>query len=109
MKNIWPYNRKDMTIYGKSGYVFCKNGRDMEILVSGKSDTVSQQAKPLPQGQDDPFSFLANVIRHRAAVTPFGLSSLDNNIIAMKILDAARHAAQTGQTVVWERDEASQF
>ncbi|MCF7973774.1 MAG: Gfo/Idh/MocA family oxidoreductase [Phycisphaerae bacterium] len=105
----WPYNRKDMTVYGKSGYVFCKNGQDMEILTSGKQVPVSKKAAPLAQGSDDPFTFLANVVRGRVTVPLFDLSSLDNNIIAMRILDAAKHAAETGQTVVWESDEASQF
>jgi predicted dehydrogenase len=97
----WPYSRKDMTIYGKSGYVLCKNGQDMEILISGKKGTASQQADPLPQGTHDPFAFLANVVKNNAEVTPFSLSSLENNIIVMQILDLAKHAARTGQTIVW--------
>jgi len=97
----WPYSRKDMTIYGKSGYVFCKNGQDMEILMSDKKGTVSQQAGPLPQGLHDPFAFLAKVVKNQTKVRPFDLSSLENNTITMQILDAAKHAAQTGHTVVW--------
>ena len=97
----WPYGRKDMTVYSKSGYVFCKNGQDMEILTSGRQNPVSQQAGPLPPGASDAFTFLARVVRNHAEVEPFSPSSLDNNTIAMQILDAAKHAAQTGQTVVW--------
>lgn len=98
----WPYSRKDMTIYGKSGYVLCKNGQDMELLISGRKGTLSQQAAPLPQGADDPFTFLANVVKKNAEVTPFGLSSLENNLIVVQILEAAKHAARTGQTILWD-------
>ena len=98
----WPYSRKDMTIYGKSGYVFCKNGQDMEILLSDKKGMTSQQADPLPEGSHDPFAYLDNVVRGKIEVAPFGLSSLENNIIVVQILDAAKRVAQTGETVVWK-------
>ena len=32
----WPYGRKDMIVYGKSGYVLCENGTDMVVLENEK-------------------------------------------------------------------------
>jgi hypothetical protein len=32
----------------------------------------------------------------------FGLSSSENNLIVVQILEAAKHAAKTGQTVIWD-------
>jgi predicted dehydrogenase len=46
---------------------------------------------------NDPLSYLAAVVR--GEIQPTGLSSLEVNLIATEILDAARESARTGQRV----------
>jgi len=53
-----------------------------------------------PAPSNDPFSFLAAVIRKEISPPPYDLSSLENNMIVMEILDAAKKSARTGQTVL---------
>lgn len=98
----WSHNRKDMAIYGKTGYVFCKNGEDMEVLENEKDGPKTIKADLLPRGLHDPFAFFANVIKENQEMDSFGPSSIGNNLIVMQILEAAKHSSQTAKTVVWD-------
>jgi hypothetical protein len=91
-----------MEVYGKTGYVICKNGKDMLLMESEKEGAKPLIAKPLPNGIQEPFAFLANVLKQHYVIEPYSLSSLENNEIVVQILEAAKHAAKTGQTVVWD-------
>jgi hypothetical protein len=53
-----------------------------------------------PAPYNDPFSFLAAVVRKEIALSTYDLSSLENNMIVMEILDAAKKSARKGQTVL---------
>jgi predicted dehydrogenase len=48
---------------------------------------------------DDPFSFFAAVVRGTVEVAPTDLSALENNVTVVRILDAARRSAQSGETI----------
>ncbi len=99
----WPFGRKDAEIYGTTGYVFCRDGRQMSIMENEKTGPWPLRADPLPKSVDDPFAYLEQVVRGKVKVRPFDLSSPENNEIVVKILEAARHAAKTGKTVEWKR------
>lgn len=96
----WPFSRKDMTIYGENGFFSSINSHDIKMHLrtnkSASTATLSERSKPY----DNPFSYLAAVIRKEIEVDPHDLSSLDNNMIVVEILDAARWSAQTGKKVV---------
>jgi predicted dehydrogenase len=49
---------------------------------------------------EDPFSYFADVIKGKIKMKNYDLYSLANNIIVVKILDAARESAKTGKTVL---------
>jgi predicted dehydrogenase len=98
----WSYGRKDMEIYGKTGYVICKNSQDMVLMENEKDGAGSLKAKPLSKGIHDPFAFFTKVIKDNYIIEPFSPSSLENNKIVIQILDAAKYAAKTGRTVVWD-------
>ena len=49
----------------------------------------------------DSISYLAGVARGK--FKPSGLSSLENNVIVIEILDAARESARTGRTITLPR------
>ena len=96
----WPYSRKDMQLYGVSGYVNCINASDMRIQQKGKR--VEELTAPaLPADRNDAFTYFANIIRGDIKVQPYDLSSLENNIRVVKILEAAKISAQTGRTIPW--------
>ncbi|MEM1258253.1 MAG: Gfo/Idh/MocA family oxidoreductase [Bacteroidota bacterium] len=98
----WSHNRKDMEVYGTSGYVFCKDGTKMEVLEDEKVGAFSKEAEPLGMGVHDPFAYLNQVVNHDLQVDPYSVHSLENNLIVMQILEAAKHSTKTGKTIVWE-------
>ena len=98
----WSHNRKDMQLYGETGYVFCHDGTKMEILLDEKEGPYEEQAQPLKPGLHDPFAFLAQVVRGFHLPEPFSVSTPENNAIVMQILEAAKIAAREGRTLTWE-------
>jgi len=94
----WPFGRKDMEVYGQSGYVITA-GRDAVRTRRPHEDKEEPQitVPPLPAPYDDSLSYLRAVVLD--GLKPEGLSSLETNIIVVEILDAARRSAAEGKTV----------
>ena len=97
----WPFGRKDMEVYGMTGFVFCKDGKNMLVKENEKSETQSIVAESLPAGRNDPFAYFAQVIRGKIKMNPYDLSAPGNNEIVIGILEAAKHSSKTGKAVVW--------
>jgi predicted dehydrogenase len=93
----WPFDRKDMEVYGKTGYAITVKRDDLRVRRKGEAMESSQRAKPLPAPEDDSLHYLEAVVRKR--IRPAGLSSLETNIIVTEILTAARESAQAGKTI----------
>jgi predicted dehydrogenase len=91
----WPYGRKEMEVYGRDGAVMCKNGKDMQVTDHQKIKPVS--APPMPEGRRDPFEYFAGVVRGKIELKPGDLSSMENNAIVVRILEAARQSVRTGR------------
>ena len=92
----WPYNRKDMYVYGKEGFLYQSDPRHVEGIRKG---TVTE-APALKPPFDNPFHYLEAAVRGEIQVAPTDLSSLENNLTVVKILSAARKSAKTGKPVV---------
>ena len=92
----WPFDRKDMEIYGRTGYILIPR---MDLLRIRKSGGMESESKPpsLDGANADPLSYLAAVVR--GDIVPSGLSSLDVNMTVVEILDAAKQSVKTGKTV----------
>jgi hypothetical protein len=62
------------------------------------------QAVPSPaKPYHDPFAYLAAVVRGEIIVKPTDLSSLQNNMIVMEILEAAKESARKGKIIYLKR------
>jgi predicted dehydrogenase len=98
----WPFGRKDMEVYGQSGYVLTV-GRDGIRTRRPNEDTEEPQttAPPLKAPYDDSLSYLRAVVLD--GLKPEALSSLETNMIVVEILDAARRSALEGKTVRLEQ------
>ena len=92
----WPFDRKDMEIYGRTGQVLTVAQDGLRVRLAGKPEE-TRQAPPLAPPQDDFLRYFAAVVRGEARAS--GLSSLKNNLIVAEILDAARRSAATGHAV----------
>ena len=98
----WPFNRKDMDLYGTDGFIYTVNRTDGMIGLSNADPVEFRQLPDMNSPYNDPFAFLASVVR--GEIDPEGsLSSLSINMIAMEILDAAIRSAKSGKTVYLSR------
>jgi predicted dehydrogenase len=93
----WPFDRKDMEVYGKTGYAITVKRDDLRVRTKGEQTEHMVHAKPLASPEDDSLHYLAAVVRKQ--IQPGGLSSLETNLVVTEILDSARRSAQTGRTI----------
>ncbi len=94
----WPFARKDMEVYGATGYAITVGADKVRIRHERDYDERLMNAPPLAAPENDSLSYLAAVMTGR--VLPLGdLSALDTNVVVMQILDAARESVKTGKTV----------
>jgi scyllo-inositol 2-dehydrogenase (NADP+) len=92
----WPFDRKDMEVYGQTGYAITVKRDDVRVRLPGAEEQLSP-AKPVPPPYDDPINYLRAVVLD--GLQPDGPSSLENNIVVTEILDAARRSAAQGKTI----------
>ena len=97
----WPFSRKDMEVYGQTGYIITTNNTAMRLRNKEINAERSIQVTANEVGvYEDPFSYFADVVRGRIQIPKNGLYSLENNLMVVKILDAARESAKTGKTII---------
>jgi predicted dehydrogenase len=95
----WPVDRKDMDIYGKNGYVKVFNKSDLEYRLARELPVKNEKVTEFPNDIREPFSYFAGVISGKWKVNPTDLSSLENNLIVINILDAAKESAKKGKMI----------
>jgi hypothetical protein len=93
----WPFDRKDMEIYGETGEAITVRRDGLRVRRKGDDQEQPESASPLTAPYDDPISYLIAVVS--GEIKPAGLSSLDTNVTVIRILDAARESAKTGRTI----------
>ncbi len=92
----WPFDRKDMEVYGQTGYVITVRRDDVRVRLKGGAEQ-QVAAKPVPAPYDDSLSLLRAVVLD--GVAPGAPSSLETNVVVAEILDAARRSAASGKSV----------
>jgi len=99
----WPFNRKDMHVYGNKGYLFIDDAKTIRFRLDEQSDeevwTVPESEAPFT----DPFAFFAAAVKGEIQVSPTDLSSLEINLTVVEILEAARLSSETGKRVMLDR------
>jgi predicted dehydrogenase len=93
----WPFDRKDMEIYGRTGYVFVPRSNLLRVRQANKNEETEITPPAISGPEADPISYLAAVVRKE--IVPSGLSSLSVNMTVVEILDAAHESARTGKRV----------
>ena len=94
----WPFGRKDMEVYGATGYAITVGADKLRVRHAGENEDRTADASSLNSNERDSLSYLAAVL-HGTIQDKGDQSSLDTNVVVMQILDAARKSARTGQTV----------
>jgi predicted dehydrogenase len=91
----WPFSIKDWEVFGVSGYLHALNDKELLERTKNKYDSVTVH----PATYRDNITYLADVLSGK---TDPGndLSSLPNNLIVVRILEAATRSAKEGRRIV---------
>jgi predicted dehydrogenase len=100
----WPYNRKDIELYTEKGYIFADKRNQVKFTNEWDGEIMEEEIEPLEEPYNDPFRYFAGVI-NKEIQAPNDLSSLSTNMTVMKILEAAKISAKTGEKVMLEEIE----
>ncbi|HEY5825468.1 MAG TPA: Gfo/Idh/MocA family oxidoreductase, partial [Cyclobacteriaceae bacterium] len=94
----WPFGRKDMELYGETGYIIAdKVGSKIKKKSNEPEEFISSTILEKPF--NDPFAYLAAIVRGEIKLASTDLSSLENNMIVVEILDAAKQSAKEGKVI----------
>ena len=90
----WPYGIKDLEVFGTTGYLHALNGNSLLKREKNTYDSVAVK----PAMYQDNLGYLAAVLSGK--LDPGNdLSSLENNLWVVRILEAARLSAKEGRKI----------
>jgi predicted dehydrogenase len=92
----WPFSRKDFEVYGEKAYAIATGGEGLRVRLPDQREEARKPA-PLPTAEKDSITYLSGIARGK--FRPSGLNSLENNVIVVEILSAARESVRTGRKV----------
>lgn len=95
----WPFSRKDMQVYGKTGHVFADNNSKLRYRLNSKKAEKEVSLDDRKYPVDGPFAYLAAVLSGQIIPKSTDLSSLENNMIVIEILEAAKKSAKKGKAI----------
>ncbi len=93
-----------MEVYGTKGYIIAVNNNTMRLRA--QPDSVEHFSKITANDvpvYEDPFAYLADVIRNKIKVPHNGLYSLATNLTVVRILEAAKESAKNGKTTYLQK------
>jgi len=93
----WPMGRKDMHIYGDKGYIYQDTPSEMRVLENGKENKITSPNLTAPY--NDAFFYLKAAVRKEIEISPYDLSSLENNLIVVQILESAIQSSRSGKII----------
>jgi predicted dehydrogenase len=100
----WPFNRKDMEIYGTTGSIITIDNDNMRVrnrtMKAEKPERITSKDIPV---YVDPFDYLYDVLKGKVKMNNYDLYSLPNNMVVVEILEAARESAKTGKTIILKK------
>jgi predicted dehydrogenase len=95
----WPFNRKDMHIYGTKGYVYSDDPTTIRYRLGETEQEKTEKLPPRNAPFNNAFSFFSAAVRGDIIVPESDLSSLKVNVIVVGILEAAKKSNMTGKRV----------
>ncbi|UAY54347.1 Gfo/Idh/MocA family protein [Arachidicoccus terrestris] len=94
----WPYNIKDWEVFGKNGYLQAVDPDQLRARKNGEMNYTIEKLPAPAQPYRDYVAYVSAVVRGQ--LDPGNdLSSLQNNLIVVKILAAARQSAREGRKI----------
>lgn len=90
----WPYSIKDLEVFGVGGYLQAQDGNHIRRRLRSAYEQVDTKAPAYADNLVYLRDYLAGKIKDRN-----DLSSLENNLLVVRILEAASESARTGKKV----------
>ncbi len=85
----WPFSRKDMEVYGATGYAVTEAQSGLRVRLAGEAGERRVEAPALAGTDRDSLDYLVGVLRGEVK-SEGDLGALDTNVVVVKILAAAR-------------------
>ena len=95
----WPFSRKDIEVYGETGYVIAHNHADVSYKLERRKPEIQLKLEDRAKPNNNAFDFFKAVVRGTLVLDKNDLSGLENNLKVVRILDAARKSVATGEKV----------
>ena len=95
----WPFAIKDMEVFGETGYIQAVDPQTLRIKEKEQAPYRSQSAQVGPEAFRNHLNYLSALLSKQIKPTN-DLSSLENNLIVVRILEAARASAKSGIRVL---------
>lgn len=95
----WPFGIKDLEVFGQTGYIQAVNPTTLRVKEKENAAYTQTPAATLPDNLNNHLSYLSALLSNETKPEN-DLSSLENNIIVVKILEAAKISAKTGRRVL---------
>lgn len=102
----WPFSRKDMHVYGTTGYALIDDKETIRYRLEKKSPELVKTVPPEKAPFADPFAFFAAAVRGETELSATDLSSPELNLTVVEILEAAKESNRTGKQVFLKQEEA---
>ena len=94
----WPFPIKDLEVFGGTGYIQALDEYTLRTKTNGDQFFVTEEVEMLADPYQDYLSYFVAVIKGEIHPDQ-DLSSLENNLIVVRILEAARQSAREGRKV----------
>jgi len=95
----WPFSRKNIGIYGETGYYQTINDKLLAQRLNRKEDPEQIKVRVKDGNYENVYYFFSDVLKGKTSINRNDLSSLENNVLVVEILDAAMKSAKTGKKV----------
>jgi predicted dehydrogenase len=95
----WPFNRKDMHIYGETGYIFQDNPSTIRYKLAERAQEETEKLPAREAPYNNPFTFFSAAVRGDITIGDQDLASLKINMVVVQILEAAKKSDKTGKRV----------
>lgn len=98
----WTFSRKDLEVYGGKGYAIAGDATTVRQKVKEEGAEEVSRLNPTGDLHNDPFKYLAAVVRKEYVPEEYDLYGLSVNLVVMEVLEAARLSAAEKRTVFLE-------
>lgn len=97
----WPFGIKDLEVFGDRGYIQAVDPNMLRIKEKENTPYRMMQAVELAKTYRNHLNYLSAVLKNEISPKQ-DLSALENNLIVVKILEAAKASAKSGKRVVFK-------